>query len=86
MDFYLDKKGHMMKIQILGTGCAKCEKLFKNAENAVEEAGISCEVEKITDLKKMMAMGVMMPPAVAIDGKVVSVGKILTPQEIKKLF
>jgi small redox-active disulfide protein 2 len=75
-----------MKIEILGTGCAKCEKLTQNAKKAVEEAGISCEVEKITDMTKIMSMGVMMTPALAIDGEVKVVGKIPSPDEIKKLI
>jgi small redox-active disulfide protein 2 len=75
-----------MKIEILGTGCAKCEKLAQNAKKAVEEAGISCEVEKITDMTKIMSMGVMMTPALAVDGKVKVVGKIPSPDEIKKLI
>ena len=73
-----------MKIQVLGTGCAKCEKLAENAKKAAEESGISCEVEKITDMKQIMAMGVMMTPALAVDGKVKVVGKIPSPDEIKK--
>ncbi|MDY0362071.1 MAG: thioredoxin family protein [Desulforegulaceae bacterium] len=75
-----------MKIQVLGTGCAKCEKLAENAKKAAEESGISCEVEKITDMKQIMAMGVMMTPALAVDGKVKVVGKIPSPDEIKKLI
>ncbi|MCB9482289.1 MAG: TM0996/MTH895 family glutaredoxin-like protein [Desulfobacteraceae bacterium] len=73
-----------MKIQVLGTGCAKCEKLAENAKKAAKESGISCEVEKITDMTKIMAMGVMMTPALAVDGTVKVVGKIPSPDEIKK--
>ncbi|MGE4518409.1 MAG: thioredoxin family protein [Desulfobacteraceae bacterium] len=75
-----------MKIQVLGTGCAKCEKLAENAKKAAEESGISCEVEKITDMKQIMAMGVMMTPALAVDGTVKVVGKIPSSDEIKKLI
>lgn len=76
----------MKKIQILGTGCAKCMKLAENAGKAAEEAGISVELEKVTDIKKIMEFGVMMTPGLAIDGQVKSVGKVLTVAEIKKLL
>ena len=76
----------MKKIQILGTGCPKCVKLTENARQAAEEAGVACEIEKITDIKKMMDMGVMMTPALAVDSVVKSVGKVLSVEEIKKLL
>lgn len=76
----------MKKIQVLGTGCQKCIKLTKNAEEAVREKGAGYEIEKVTDLKKIMEYGVMMTPGLVIDGKVVSVGKVLSPEEIKKLL
>lgn len=72
------------KIQILGTGCPKCAKLAENAEKAAREAGIEVEIEKVSDLKKMMELGVMMTPSLAVDGVVKSVGKVLSPDEIKK--
>ena len=75
-----------MKIQILGTGCTKCIKLTENAERAAKQAGIEFEIEKVTDIKKIMNFGVMMTPSLAIDGKVKSVGKILSVEEIKKLL
>ena len=75
-----------MKIQVLGTGCAKCEKLAENAKQAASDAGIDCEVEKITDMTKIMSMGVMMTPALAVDGVVKVVGKIPSPEDIKKYF
>jgi small redox-active disulfide protein 2 len=76
----------MKKIEILGTGCQKCVKLAKNAEEAVKGGGDEYEIEKITDLKKIMSYGVMMTPGLVVDGKVVSVGKVLSPDEIKKLL
>ena len=76
----------MKKIQILGTGCAKCMKLTANAEEAAKQAGIEFELEKVTDINKIMNYGVMMTPALAIDGQVKSVGKILSAEEIKKLL
>lgn len=75
-----------MKIQILGTGCAKCTKLTHNAEEAVKESGITAEVEKVTDLNKIMDYGVMMTPGLVVDGQVKSVGKVLSVDEIKKLL
>lgn len=75
-----------MKIQILGTGCAKCIKLTENAEKAAKEAGIEFEIEKITDINKIMDFGVMMTPGFAIDGEVKSVGKVLSVEEIKKFI
>ncbi len=75
-----------MKIQILGTGCAKCVKLAHNAEEAVKQAGANAEIEKVTDIKKIMEYGVMMTPGLVVDGKVVSVGKVPSPDEIKKLL
>ncbi len=76
----------MKKIQILGTGCAKCEKLAKNAQQAVKESGADCAVEKVTDILQITNFGVMVTPALAIDGEVKVVGKVLSPDEIKKLI
>lgn len=76
----------MKKIQILGTGCAKCMKLTENAEKAAKELGVEAEVEKVTDIKKIMEFGVMMTPGLAIDGEVKAVGKVLSVEEIKKLL
>ena len=76
----------MIKIQILGTGCPKCKKLAENAEAAAKEAGIEYEIQKVTDINEIMKFGVMMTPAMAIDGKVKIVGKVLSPDEIKKML
>ncbi len=76
----------MKKIQVLGTGCQKCIKLTKNAEEAVKGTGADYEIEKVTDVKKIMEYGVMMTPGLVVDGKVVSVGKVLSPEEIRKLL
>ena len=75
-----------MKIQVLGTGCAKCVKLTHNAEEAVRQSGVSAEVEKVTDLKKIMGYGVMVTPGFVIDGQVKSAGKVLSVDEIRKLL
>ena len=70
-----------MKVQILGTGCPKCKQLEENAKKALPEA----EIEKVEDMGEILKAGVMMTPALAIDGKVVSSGKLLSPEEINKL-
>ncbi len=76
----------MTKIQILGTGCPKCKKLAENAEAAAQDAGIECQVEKVTDINEIMKFGVMMTPALAIDGQVKVVGKVPSPDDIKKML
>jgi len=73
-----------MKIKILGTGCPKCKMLEQNAKKAAEELKIKATVEKVTDIQKIIESGVMMTPALEIDGKIVSAGKILTSEEIKQ--
>jgi small redox-active disulfide protein 2 len=75
-----------MIIKILGTGCAKCKKLEQNTILAVEATGVNAEVEKVTEINKIMDYGVMMTPALVIDEKVVSVGKLLSVEQIKKLL
>ncbi len=75
-----------MKIQILGTGCAKCKSLAENAEAAAQGLGVDYELEKVTDINKIMGFGVMMTPALVVDGKVKAVGKLLSPEDIKKLL
>jgi len=76
----------MKLIQVLGPGCPKCAKLKENAETAAESAGIEATIEKVTDINVMMGFGIMMTPALVIDGEVKSVGKVLSPDEIKKLL
>lgn len=76
----------MKKIQILGTGCPKCKKLTENAESAAKELGVEYEIEKVADINEIMKFGVMMTPALAIDGQVKSVGKVISPDEIKKML
>lgn len=75
-----------MKISILGTGCPKCKKLSENAGAAAKDLGIDYELEKVTDINDIMSYGVMLTPALAIDGKVVSTGKALGVDEIKPLL
>ena len=75
-----------MKIQILGTGCPKCKKLTQHAEEAVQALGLTAEIEKVTQISDIMKFGVMTTPALAVDGTVKSVGKLLSVEEIKKLL
>jgi len=76
----------MKKIQILGTGCKKCKQLFEHAEEAAKTASIEYEMVKITEINEIMRYGVMMTPALAIDGKVKSAGKVLSADEIRRFF
>ncbi|MBI4706500.1 MAG: TM0996/MTH895 family glutaredoxin-like protein [Candidatus Omnitrophica bacterium] len=75
-----------MKIEILGVGCPKCKQLTANAEAAVKELGICAEIVKVADITKITEYGVMMTPALVIDGTVFSAGKVLNKDEIKKII
>lgn len=75
-----------MKIQILGSGCTNCKRLEANAVDAVRASGIQAEVEKITDIEKIVEMGVMMTPALAVDGIVKSTGKVLNQEQIIRIL
>ncbi|MBN1125034.1 MAG: TM0996/MTH895 family glutaredoxin-like protein [Sedimentisphaerales bacterium] len=76
----------MKKIQILGTGCPKCKKLAENAESAAKDLGIEYELEKVTQINDIMKMGVMVTPALAIDGVVKAAGKVVSSDEIKAML
>lgn len=76
----------MKKIQILGTGCPKCKKLSETAETAAKKLGINYEIEKVTDITKIVQFGVMMTPALVVDGDIKSVGKIPGIEEMKKIL
>jgi len=73
-----------MKIEILGTGCPKCKKLTELTEEVVNELAVSAEITKVTDINKIIDYGVMVTPALVIDGEVKVVGKIPSKEEIKK--
>lgn len=75
-----------MKIQILGSGCAKCNQLKESAETAARELGIEYEIEKITDFKEIARMGALVTPALAIEGRLKLVGRAASPEEIKPLL
>ena len=76
----------MKKIQILGTGCQKCKKLAENADAAAKDLGIEYTLEKVTDIKEIMKFGVMMTPALAVDGQVKVTGKVPTVEEIQNFI
>jgi small redox-active disulfide protein 2 len=75
-----------MKIEILGTGCAKCNKLEEMVTLAIREMGIEAQIDHVRDIKKIMGYGVMTTPALVIDGEVKAAGKIPPLEEIKKLL
>ena len=75
-----------MKIQILGMGCPKCKKLYEAAEQAAKELGLDYEMEKIDDIERITEMGVMMTPALAIDGEVKLVGRVPTVENLKEIL
>jgi small redox-active disulfide protein 2 len=75
-----------MKIEILGTGCAKCHKLEEMVRETVKAEGISADISKVDDIKKIMGYGVMTTPALVIDGKVKVAGKLPSSEEIKQLL
>jgi small redox-active disulfide protein 2 len=75
-----------MKIQILGTGCPKCRKLAENAEAAAKALQLDCPIEKVTDINQITAFGVMMTPALAVDGTVRLVGKASSVDELKAVL
>lgn len=75
-----------MKIQILGTGCAKCSRLAELADEAARELGLDYELVKVSDINEIVAFGVMLTPALAVDGTVRCSGKLPSLDEIKKLL
>jgi small redox-active disulfide protein 2 len=75
-----------MKIEILGVGCPKCKQLTENAEAAIKDLGVAAEISKVTDIMKITGYGVMMTPALVVDGIVVSSGKALSKDDIKKII
>jgi len=76
----------MKKLQILGTGCPKCKKLAEVTEEAAKALGLDYELVKVTDIKEIMSFGVMMTPALAVDGQVKVFGRIPSLDEVKKLL
>ncbi len=76
----------MVDIKILGSGCAKCVKLAENAETAAKELGLDYSVEKVTDQNAIIDAGVLMTPALMVEGEIRSSGKILSAEQIKQVL
>ena len=76
----------MVKIQVVGPGCPKCNQLAANAKAAADKLGLDYELEKVSDMQKMMELGIMMTPALIIDGEVKAVGKLVKEDEIAELL
>ena len=76
----------MKQVKILGTGCPKCEKLFSEVKQVVNKNSLACEVEKITDIMKITEYGVMMTPALVVDGEIKVLGKVPSPDEILEML
>ncbi|HEX2955431.1 MAG TPA: thioredoxin family protein [Chitinispirillaceae bacterium] len=76
----------MTKIQVLGTGCPKCKKMFETAQLAVKETGIDAEVSKVEDINEIMKFNVMMTPALAVDGVVKVIGRVPKVEELKEML
>ena len=76
----------MKQIQVLGTGCPKCKKLAEIAETAAGELGIDYELQKVTDINEIMAFGVMMTPALVVDGEVKAAGRLPSLEEMKEML
>lgn len=76
----------MIKIEVLGTGCARCKNLLKNVEKAVSESGVNAEIIKIDSIQEIMDRGAMMTPGLYIDGEAKAMGRVPSPDEIKKML
>lgn len=76
----------MKLVQVLGPGCAKCQALLKNAEEAVKQLGIQAQIEKVSDINMITSFGVMMTPALVVDGELKVQGKVASVDEIKKFL
>ncbi len=76
----------MKKLQILGTGCPKCKKLFEAAQQAIKDLGIEAEVTKVEDITEIMKFGVMSTPALAVDGAIKVAGRIPKTDELKTMI
>lgn len=74
----------MKKVEVLGTGCSKCKKLYETVEKVASDLGIELELEKVEDINRIVDYGVMMTPALVVGGKVVSSGKALSEEEVAK--
>jgi small redox-active disulfide protein 2 len=80
------RRYYMKKVQILGTGCPKCKKLFEAAQQVIKDNKIDAEVTKVEDINEIMKFGIMMTPALAVDGEVKVVGRVPKIEEIKAMI
>lgn len=76
----------MKDLKILGTGCPKCQRLTETAEAAAQELGLACQIEKVKDINDIMKFGVMVTPALVVDGQVKVAGKVPSVEQIKALL
>ncbi|HOP66976.1 MAG TPA: thioredoxin family protein [Methanoregulaceae archaeon] len=76
----------MVKIEVLGTGCMKCKRLMKNVEKAVKELGIDAEIVKVDDIVEIMDRGVMLTPALAVNGEMKISGRVADVKELKEIL
>ena len=76
----------MKQLLILGTGCSRCAKLYEVTEQAAKETGVSYGMSKVTDLKQIMAFGVMATPALVIDGSLKLAGRVPSVEEVKRML
>ena len=86
MGRFRDGESGMMEIEVLGTGCQKCRQMLANVERAVREVGLKAEVRKIEDIGAIVDRGIMLTPALVIDGEVVVSGKVPTVDDVKALL
>ncbi len=76
----------MKKVEVLGTGCAKCRKLYETVRKVGSDLGIELELKKVEDINEIVDYGVMMTPALVVDGSIVSSGKALSEEEVARLL
>ena len=74
------------KVEVLGPGCARCQEVHRIVRQVVEESGLECEVVKVDSYPRMMELGILATPAIAIDGKVVSAGRVPKPDEVRRVL
>lgn len=81
-----NERNQSMQILVIGPGCSRCKTLAQLTEQAVKELGVSAEINKVTDLKQIMALGVMMTPALAVNGNLKVAGRVPSVEELKKML
>lgn len=84
--FEVENENGLKSVKVLGSGCKSCHALLENAKKAVDDMGLSVDVEYVTDMKKVMEYGVMSMPALVVNEKVVLMGKVLKASEVENIF